>query len=358
MTAVTINGNATATASGTAAAKKVLLIGWDAADWKVIEPLMEAGEMPNLQKLVDGGVMGNIATLQPVLSPMLWTSIATGKRAYKHGIHGFSEPCPNTGAIRPITNLSRSTKAVWNILNQNDKKCNVIGWWPSYPAEPLSGMMVADQFKTPPPNHEAPWPLRPGMVHPAELSEHVAPLRISPYELEEEHLLPFVPNAAKIDQEKDQRLVAVAKSIAECSSVHAVATAAMQLEPWDFMAVYYDAIDHFSHGFMKYHPPKQDHISDDDYEMFKDVVNSAYRYHDMMLGVLMHLAGEDTTIILMSDHGFHSDHLRPVSLPNEPAGPADEHRHHGILVVNGPGIKKDELVYGASLLDKIGRAHV
>ena len=83
--------------------QKVLLIGWDAADWKVIEPLAEAGEMPNLQKLVDGGVMGNIATLQPALSPMLWTSIATGKRALKHGGHGFGEPCPNTGAIRPLS---------------------------------------------------------------------------------------------------------------------------------------------------------------------------------------------------------------------------------------------------------------
>ena len=103
MTAETIDGNATSGARATAAAKKVLLIGWDAADWKVIELLMEAGEMPNLQKLVDGGVMGNIATLQPALSPMLWTSIATGKRAYKHGIHGFSEPCPNNGAIRPLS---------------------------------------------------------------------------------------------------------------------------------------------------------------------------------------------------------------------------------------------------------------
>ena len=63
---------------------KVLLVGWDAADWKVIMPLIDAGKMPNLAGLIDKGICGNIATLQPVLSPMLWTSIATGKRAYKH----------------------------------------------------------------------------------------------------------------------------------------------------------------------------------------------------------------------------------------------------------------------------------
>ena len=87
--------------------KKVLLIGWDAPAWKVAAPMMDGGEMPNLTKLVSGGVMGNLTTLFPVLSPMLCTSIATGKRAHKHGIHGFSEPDPGSGGVRPITNLSR-----------------------------------------------------------------------------------------------------------------------------------------------------------------------------------------------------------------------------------------------------------
>ena len=118
--------------------RKVLLIGWDAADWKVINPLLDAGKMPNLARFIEQGVIGNLATLQPVLSPMLWTSIATGKRPYKHGIHGFSEPDPVTGGIRPVTNLSRKTKAVWNILNQNDLNTITVGWWPSNPAEPLS----------------------------------------------------------------------------------------------------------------------------------------------------------------------------------------------------------------------------
>ena len=95
--------------------RKVLLVGWDAADWKIITPLMDQGRMPNVQRLVERGVMGQIATLKPVLSPMLWTSIATGKRPFKHGIHGFSEPTPDGLGIRPVTNLSRTVRAVWNI---------------------------------------------------------------------------------------------------------------------------------------------------------------------------------------------------------------------------------------------------
>ena len=73
-------------------AKRVLLIGWDAADWKVMSPLLDAGKMPALASLVDHGVMGNLATLEPPFSPMLWTSIATGHTADRHGIHHFVQP--------------------------------------------------------------------------------------------------------------------------------------------------------------------------------------------------------------------------------------------------------------------------
>ena len=121
---------------------------------------------------IEEGICGNIATLQPVLSPMLWTSIATGKRAYKHGIHGFSEPDPVTGGIRPVTNLSRKTKAVWNILNQNGLNTITIGWWPSNPAEELSrGVMVSNDYQSAHGADPEKWPLKPGTIHPAAPGE-------------------------------------------------------------------------------------------------------------------------------------------------------------------------------------------
>lgn len=306
--------------------------------------------MPNLQKFADQGVVGNLSTLYPVLSPMLWTSIATGKRAYKHGIHGFAEPDPN-GGVRPVTSLGRKTKAIWNILNQRGMRSNIVGWWPSQPAEPINGVMVSNQYQQTVGPLDEPWPIRPGTVHPERLRKSMAELRVHPGEITAEQILPFVPNAAEIDQEKDSRLAGVTKILAECASVHSAATGIMQLEEWDFMGVYYDAIDHFSHGFMKYHPPQLPWISDQDFELYKNVINTAYQFHDLMLGTLMTLAGEDTTVIVVSDHGFHPDHLRPKELPNEPAGPAEEHRPFGIFAAHGPGIKKDGLVFGASLLD-------
>lgn len=331
--------------------RKLLLIGWDAADWNVARPLLEQGKMPALQRLMDSGVHGDLATIRPVLSPMLWTSIATGKRAYKHGIHGFSEPCPATGGIRPITNLSRKTKAVWNIFNQHGWRTNVIGWWPSHPAEPVNGVMVSNHYQQALRNLGDEWPMRPGTVHPPHLAEPLQEMRIHPAELENEHILPFIPRAAEIDQEQDKRMESCAKIIAEISGIHAAATAVMQLEPWDFMGVYYDGIDHFGHAFMRYHPPRQSWVTEADFDLYRDVIEAGYRYHDMMLDTLLRIAGDDTTVMLISDHGFEPGNLRPQHLPNEPTGPAAEHSPFGIFCLRGPGIKRGERIHGGTLLD-------
>ena len=332
-------------------AKKVLLIGWDAADWKVINPLLDQGLMPTLDGFINHGVMGNLATLRPILSPMLWNSIATGKRANKHGIHGFMEPDTQNGGIRPVSSTSRKVKAIWNILTQRGYKTHVLGWFAGHPAEPINGVSVSDlyPYATAPP--DKPWPLPPGAVHPESLRDTFAELRMHPGDVTEAAILPWIPRAAEIDQEKDKGLMSFAKILSENCSIHNAATWILQNEPWDFMAVYYNGIDHFCHGFMHYHPPRMEGIPEDRYEIYKDVVNGAYRFHDMMLETLLDLAGPEATVLLVSDHGFHSDHLRPRGIPAEPAGPAVQHRPFGIFCMKGPHVQQDERIYGATLLD-------
>lgn len=307
--------------------------------------------MPTLKKLVEGGSMGRLATLDPPLSPTLWTSIATGKRPYKHGIHGFTEPDPSGEGIRPIYSTNRKVKAIWNILTQHGLKTHVVGWWPSHPAEPINGTMISNFYQRANKNINEPWEMAKGTVYPPEKSDLYAKLRLHPQELTGAHIQPFIPQLDKINQAKDGRPYSMAKVLADCTTIHSAATYIMENEEWDFLAVYYDAIDHFCHGFMKYHPPRMEHIPMKDYELYKDVVNAGCRYHDMMLARLLELAGEDTTVMLVSDHGFHPDHNRPKSIPKEPAGPAIEHSDYGIIVMKGEGIKKDDTIFGASLLD-------
>jgi predicted AlkP superfamily phosphohydrolase/phosphomutase len=290
---------------------------------------------------------------------MLWTSIATGKRPYKHGILGFAEPDPNNGA-RPITNLGRKSKAIWNILNQCGYRSTVVGWWPSHPAEPIDGIMVSDMIQKAPRIGQsppgAPWPMKPGTVWPESLAAELTQLRVRPDELVADVLEPFIPKLMEIDLDKDKRPLGVARILAEASTVQAIAThliePAQGRAPWDFFAVYFDAIDHFGHGYMKYHHPRQDWIPERDFELYHGVIDMGYRFHDLMLGALLSKVDLGETIVAVcSDHGFHPDHLRPRAIPKEPAGPAVEHREHGIFLIAGPGIRKDHLIHGATLLD-------
>lgn len=330
---------------------RVLLIGWDAADWKLIKPLLDAGEVPAIEQMVNTGVMGNLSTLFPILSPMLWNSIATGKRPSKHGILGFTEVNPHTRVVSPVLSTSRKVKAIWNMLSQEGYRAHVVNWFASHPVEKINGICISDFFAKMPHNYEAPWSLPEDSIHPESAIKALTELRIHPKELEGDILQMFCPLAHEVDQTKDRRIQMLANLIAEAVTIHAAATHIIEHEEWDFVAVYYGSIDHFCHAFMSYHPPQMSHVSDEDFRRYRDVVPNAYRFHDRMLARLLQLAGEDTTVIICSDHGFHSDHLRPTETPAVPAGPAYWHRDQGIIMMRGPNILQDELIHGANLLD-------
>jgi predicted AlkP superfamily phosphohydrolase/phosphomutase/tetratricopeptide (TPR) repeat protein len=331
---------------------KILVIGWDAADWKIIMPLIEQGKMPAIESLMKRGVHGRLQTLDPPLSPMLWTSIATGVRADKHGIGGFVEPTPNGEGLRPVTTTSRKVKAIWNILNQEGWKSNVVAWWPSNPAEPINGVMVSNLYQVATKALGEEWEMPNGTVHPESMSETMKEFRVHPHEISLAMAHPFVPNILdNIELRKANKTLSVLKTLSNAATVHAASTYLMDETEWDFMAVYHDAIDHFCHIAMRYFPPRRSEIPVEDFENYKDVVEAGYRFHDMMLDRTLSMIDENTTVILLSDHGFHSDHQRPLYIPQEPSGPAVEHSPYGIFVMAGPGVKKGEQISGASIID-------
>src|SRR5579883_137155 len=100
-------------------ARRVALIVWEAADWKLIHPLLDAGLMPNLQRVIERGAMGSMGATFPPLAPVSCTSIATAHTAERHGIAGYVEPDPVSGTLRAVSSATRKCKALWNILSQS-----------------------------------------------------------------------------------------------------------------------------------------------------------------------------------------------------------------------------------------------
>lgn len=339
-------------------AKRVLLVGWDAADWHMIDPLLDKGEMPALAHVLQNGVRAPIRTLHPIISPILWNSIATGKRADKHDIFGFVEP-DGRGGLRPVSSTSRKAKAIWNILSQSGLKSNIVGWYASCPAEQINGVVVGDLYQLSVGEDPDRYVVDERAIWPQRLIEPLSELILNPEDITLDTAKFFAPEIESVNPDENPYPRSLAKLIAECATIHNAATYLLEHEPFDFMAVYYPSIDHFAHAFMEFHPPAMEHATEEQARLWGGVMNACYRYHDLMLARLMQLAGEDTTIIVMSDHGFHSGPLRPriVVHPETKAragagmNPVAWHRTFGMIAATGPGIRKGAEINGVTLLD-------
>ncbi|HYP16906.1 MAG TPA: alkaline phosphatase family protein [Opitutus sp.] len=331
-------------------ARRVLLVGWDGADWKIASPLVDAGELPQLANIVSHGASGPLTSVPPYLSPMLWNSIATGKYADQHGIVGFASTDPTTGKLQAMQSTHRRCKALWNILSEHGLTTHVVGWFASHPAENVNGISISEAFARPAPKG-APWPPPPGSVHPPELSGAFGDLRVRPEDLDPNLLRLFIPRLAEIDLSVDKRPEQLALRLAELYSVHNAAIAALDRGACDFLGVYYHFIDWVCHDFMEFHPPRRPHVSEREFAWYQDVVKSAYRLQDLLLRDLLAHAGAESTVVLCSDHGFHSDSRRPLHVPAVSAGIAVWHRAQGLFAAAGPGIARDTLITGGTVLD-------
>jgi Flp pilus assembly protein TadD len=310
----------------------VLLVGWDTADWKIVSAMLDAGQLPHLARLVEHGTTGRLTAVVPLISASLWTSMVTGRRADCHKILTATEPDPDTGGTRPPSSTSRTCKALWNILTQNELRAHAVNWVASHPAEPISGACVSDRFATVagPKGHE--WPLPEGAIQPPGLAETLGQLRIHPADLDGGHLAPFVPGLSEVNQKLDRRLEVLATHLAEAASYHAAATYLLEHEPSEFLAVRYSAFDPLARHFLK--------LSQTDFPLYQHVMAGVYRFHDMMLGRLVQLAGPDATVIVASDHGFARQETSQLG-----------YRANGFIVLSGPRVKRDELIHGATVLD-------
>ena len=330
--------------------RRVLLVGWDAADWQMIRPLLAQGLMPTLAAFLARGSSGDLATTRPILSPILWNSIATGRRPDAHGVLGFTEPVPDGAGIRPVASTSRRCKALWNILTQSGLRSNVVGWYASHPAEPIRGAMVSNQVEFRSAQEGSGAPLPAGSVHPAEIAAEMAECRVHPAEIDATAVLPFVPDAVRELERAGNRVGKLQQLLAQTASVHAMALRLMERDDWDFTAVYYEGIDRFGHEFMEFHPPRMEQVEERDFEAYRHCMVGIYRFHDMLLDALLRQAGPDTAVIVMSDHGYWNDHRRPDPRPGK-AGPVDWHRPYGMLAAAGPGIRSGGTLHGASIMD-------
>ena len=121
-----------------------MVIGIDGATWDVIDPMIANGELPNMASLKARGAWGPLITVGPQVSPVVWTSFSTGQFGRSHGILDFVYPY-QTGPKRPVQSTERQVPALWNLVSEAGGKVGVVGYFATYPADEVNGVMVSDR---------------------------------------------------------------------------------------------------------------------------------------------------------------------------------------------------------------------
>jgi tetratricopeptide (TPR) repeat protein len=331
--------------------KRLLLIGWDAADWKFLNEPMNSGKLPVLNQVVEHGIVGDLFTCQPFLAAAQWTSLATGKRPWQHRVAHAFEPVDSQPTAVPISRAHRRSAAIWEMLAARGYRSIVFGWPATHQSASALVSIVSDRYAEPtaPPGVK-PWPpALPGTYWPDSLRTRLDPLRLSPENLGLDVMSRYLPHWKRVDPKRDQRMghlrVSLAADLSHCAGMSAL----LQGGDWDFAAVRLPALGRIARLFLPFHPPRRDWINEHEFEIYCDVLRVECLMLDQTLGIFRKLAGADAAVMVVSAHGTRTPDVPPFGFPQRPEDGWKS--PYGIIAAEGPGFARDALLHGSNVLD-------
>jgi len=327
--------------------RRVIFIGLDGADWSLLDQYISRGTMPVLAKLVKEGSSGKLKTIHPPLSPLIWTTMLTGVSPLQHRILDFLRVNPVSGKREPITSDERQSPAVWNMTTYAGKRSASLGFWATYPAEAVDGLVVSDRLFTFLYSEAAP---PPGVVNPSSQEgwarETLGRIERDVDYAELKGLLPWLgeleyQQAAKVVDPYSHPVSALRRILVETRIYDTLGRESFTRESPDLLLVYIQGTDSIGHVFAPYAPPRQDSVSQADYEKYHDVPERFFSSIDRMIGEYAKLAASTASVLMLaSDHGFKWGDGRPTALSSVAnATAARWHTDDGIYLLWGPGIQ-------------------
>jgi tetratricopeptide (TPR) repeat protein len=330
--------------------KRLMLIGWEAADWSILHPLIDAGKMPTLQRIVEQGASGSLLCGRPLLPAAQWTSLVTGKRPWQHRVCHQIQLDAGVGRTVPISAAHRKAVALWEMLAREGKKSLIVGWPATQDARSENTTIASNRYAEPTAGPGIkPWPTAaPGTYWPDNLGTSLDDLRVSPEDIQGDLLSQYVPDWKKIDQKKDRRLGHLRVFIAADLSHHAALMHLLRAKEWSLAAIQFPALGAISALFLPYCAPKRDWVSESEFQLYANVLNAACIILDRMLHSLIQAAGKETAVVVASAHGINQN-LPPHYLRG--GDPESWKTSYGILAACGPGFSRDSLILGATIQD-------
>ncbi len=339
----------------------IVVLGIDGAEWSVIRPMLERGELPNLASLIERGASGPLRSLDPRQgSPVIWTTIATGKPPEEHGISGFVK---EKGAAAEFHNTPFSSNmwrasAFWDVIGGAGREVGIIGWLVTWPAWEVNGFMVSQyvQRLSGFTGEEAGG----SVTFPAGLAERIAPLVRESGSVTAEEMAGFVNMESELGLRslEGQNEEALRRAFSGDETAVTVALSLLADEMPDLSCVYIRGIDEVSHRFWVYMDPETRPPVDlskpatvllsRQTEALVDLVREYYRYADANVGRILEIFPEDATVLVCSDHGFRGPGVWGEGRPHMGIG---QHSLDGVAILAGPGIAPGVELQGATVYD-------
>ena len=262
--------------------RRVMILGLDGATLDLIRPWAEQGILPTFKKLMQDGAWGPLRSVMPAVTPAAWSSFITGVNQGKHGIFDFTSRQDEAYEYELVESTLRQAPSMWQLASQAGKRVIVYNVPVTYPPERINGLMVSG-LMTPPGAKDATYP-------PELQSELELPLRGK-------------TEAAKTTLWRGRETEFVRDLLDTHAYNFRTARYLMHRQLWDLFVAEFQHTDTVSHLMWKHMEDKGAGLPEPVRELGANAIRDIYKDIDVKLGQLIRDAGEDTVVVVMSDHG-------------------------------------------------------
>lgn len=265
-------------------ANRVLIIGLDSASLPWVQKWVQAGKLPNLQKIMKRGMTGVLRTVNPPLSPAAWSSLSTGLVPSKHGVFDHIYRRPDTYEVAPTNSKTRHGRPLWQLISQHGGKVGVINVPETYPPVSVNGFLISGMDT---PSDDADW------AYPPELKTEL------------QHALGGSGYKVFGRRSKENLDISIAGMYETIPMRVKAARHLWETHQPEFMLLVFMETDVIQHKCWKYMDPAHPEYQANSAETLKyqNTIADIYAHADQALGPWLDSLDEDTTLIVMSDHG-------------------------------------------------------
>ncbi len=264
--------------------KRVLIIGWDGVDWKVLRPLLDAGELPVLAGMIERGAYGDCLSTVPSHSWCAWPSFLTALNPAEHGVFDILEHKPGVNRRLPVTYRSIKARSIFDDFSDAGKTSLALNIPLTFPTPDIKGKVVAGGVL----------PAARSYTHPPELQQEL------------DANAPFPINGMSWTTFRNRPEA----FLEECAEITAKRQKAFEYlldtTDWDFATLVYVSTDRIQHCMMQWiHPEHPEYAEKKDTGVAKQA-RAIYQQLDEGLGRLLERVDDDDLVMFMSDHGHQA----------------------------------------------------